>query len=134
MPETSPSPLLSDDANTFGRRAAARLRLSIPARLMTIYETQNCILIDLSQTGARIGLAAPMALGSGGFLKIGPLEVFGEAVRRMPKHGGGVNGIAFDLPLSPAAVLAVRHHAETFQRVEREVLRDQVRRWVTGEK
>lgn len=129
-----PSEADTEVANTVGRRAAARLRLSIPARLITVYATQNCILLDLSQTGARIGLAEPMAVGAGGFVMVGALEVFGEAVRRMLGHGGGVNGIVFDQPLSHADVLAVRRHAETFQRLQREGLRDQVRRWVAGEK
>lgn len=127
-PQSTPLP------DTFGRRAAARLRLSIPAQMLTVFATQHCILLDLSQTGARIGLATPMTIGDDGFLRVGQLEVFGQAVRRMIGVGGGVNGIAFDEPLSHAAVLAVRHHAETFQRVEREALRDQVRRWVAGEK
>ncbi len=132
-----PVPALSlppQAANTYGRRSAARLRLSIPARIVTIYETQNCILLDLSQTGARIGLAGPIAVGAGGLLMVGQLEIFGEVVRRKYGSGGGVNGIAFEVPLSHQDVLAVRHHAETFQKVEREGLRDQVRRWVTGEK
>ncbi len=117
-----------------GRRAAARLRLSIPVRFMTVYEFQHCILLDLSQTGARIALAAPMAVGAGGFLWVGQIEVFGEAVRCEPGMGGGINGLVFDEPLSHAAVLAVRSHAETFEQTEREALRDQVRRWVAGEK
>ncbi|PKP96705.1 MAG: hypothetical protein CVT76_06180 [Alphaproteobacteria bacterium HGW-Alphaproteobacteria-15] len=120
--------------DTFGRRAAARLRLAIPARIMTVYETHNCILLDLSQTGARIGLARPLAVGDGGYLMVAQFEVFGEVVRRKLGAGGGVNGIAFDDPVSHATVLAVRHHAETFERAQREALRDQVRCWVTGEK
>ncbi len=102
--------------------------------MLTVYEMQHCILVDLSQTGARIALAMPMAVGDGGYLKVGQFEVFGEAVRCKRGTGGGVNGIAFEAPLSHAAVLAVRHHAETFQLAERDALRNQVRRWVTGEK
>lgn len=117
-----------------GRRAAARLRLSIPVRFITIYGTHDSILLDLSQTGARIALAAPLTPGAGGYLRVANLEIFGEAVRCKYGTHGGVNGIAFDEPLSHSAVLAVRHHAETFQQRERETLRDQVRRWVAGEK
>ena len=102
--------------------------------MMTVYATHNCVLLDLSRTGALIALSEPLAIGDSGYLMVGQLEVFGETVRRMPGHGGGVNGIAFEEPLPHAAVLAVRHHAETFQRLEREALRDQVRSWVTGEK
>ncbi|HSJ77451.1 MAG TPA: PilZ domain-containing protein [Erythrobacter sp.] len=132
MPPLAATTSPADSIDNFGRRAAARLRLSIPARIVTVYETQSCILLDLSQTGARIGTANPMALGDGGFLVVGPIEVFGEAVRRMLGHGGGVNGIAFDDRLLHDDVLAVRHHAETFRQIERETLRDQVRLWVTG--
>lgn len=102
--------------------------------MLTVYETQHCILLDLSQTGARIALAMPLAIGDGGYLKVGQFEVFGTAVRCHRGTGGGVNGIEFEPPLSHAAVLAVRHHAETFQQRERDALRDQVRCWVTGEK
>ena len=132
MPPLAATTSPDDSADNFGRRAAARLRLSIPARIVTVYETQSCILLDLSQTGARIGIAKPMALGDGGFLMVGTTEVFGEAVRQALGHGGGVNGLAFDEPLLHDDVLAVRHHAETFRQIERETLREQVRRWVTG--
>lgn len=128
------NPLFSKPPESIGRRSAARLRLSIPARIMTIYDTHNCVLLDISRNGARIGLAVPLAIGGGGFLTVGQIEVFGEAVRRMVGAGGGVNGIAFDTPISDAAVLSVRRHAEIFQRTERDALREQVRRWVAGDK
>lgn len=102
--------------------------------MMTIYETHESVLLDLSRTGALIALPEPLAIGDSGYLMVGQFEVFSETVRRMPGHGGGVNGLVFDDPLSHDAVLAVRHHAETFQRLEREALRDQVRSWVTGER
>jgi len=119
---------------TIGRRAAARLRLSIPARLLTIQGIHDCILLDLSRTGARIGLAKPLPVGTDGFIKVGPVEVFGEVVRHEIGRGGGINAVRFDDHLAPDDVLAVRHHAETFRLREREHLLDQVRRWVTGEK
>lgn len=124
----------SENADTIRRRAAARLRLSIPVRLMTIYEMHNCVLLDLSRSGAKIGLAVPPPMGDVGHLRIGPVEVFGEAARRMPGAGRGVNGIAFDGRLSHAAVLVVRQHAGTFQRTEGDAFRQKVRLWVTGDK
>ncbi len=116
-----------------GRREAARLRLSIPAQLVSIYATHDCILLDLSRTGARIALAEPLAVGEGGYLRIGRLEVFCEAVRTMIGSGGGLNGLAFDDPLANDQVIAVRHFAETFEQLQRRALRDQVRKWVAGE-
>lgn len=127
------SSLPTDVANHTGRRAAARLRLSIPVRLTTIYETHNCVLLDLSRTGAQVALPVPLTIGEGGILRVGQLEVFGEVIRQMIGTGGGVNGIVFEELLPQAAVLGVRHHAETFRLKERDVLREKVRRWVAGE-
>lgn len=125
--------LPSEDPGKVGRRVAARLRLAIPARIMTIYETRNCVLLDLSRTGARVGLSAPLQIGDGGYIMVGQLAVFGEVVRRVSgTGGGGVNRIAFEEPLAHAVVLDVRHHAETFERAARDALYDQVRQWVSG--
>ncbi|NCP13323.1 MAG: PilZ domain-containing protein [Sphingomonadales bacterium] len=128
------SPDASSTAATVGRRAAARLRLSIPARFISTKGTHECVLIDLSSTGAQIAMAAPLPCGEAGFLKVAGLEVFGEAVRFVPGLGGGVNGLMFDDLLPHDAVLSVRRHAETFQQREHQALLDQVRSWVTGEK
>lgn len=117
-----------------GRRGAARLRLAVPALVITTKANDPCVLLDLSRTGARIGMARPLDLGELLYLKIARLEVFAEVVRRHCGQAGGVNGLTFDEPLPDAAVLAVRHHAETFAQRERDSLRDQVRRWVSGEK
>lgn len=116
-----------------GRRAAARLRLAIPVRLVATHVTETCVLLDLSRTGARIGLARPLAEGACLYIQIARFEVFAEVVRKQVGEGGGLNGLAFDEPLSDAAVLAVRQHAETYENREREALREQVRRWVSGE-
>ena len=116
-----------------GRRAAARLRLAIPVRMMATHATQTCVLLDLSRTGARIGLAEPLAPGELLYLRILRLDAFAEVVRHHLGESGGVNGVVFDEPLSDEVVLAVRRHAETFEQRERDTLRDQVRRWVSGE-
>lgn len=116
-----------------GRRAAARLRLAIPVKLLATHATENCVLLDLSRTGARIGLAEPLAPGEMLYLRFAGLELFGEVVRRHCGKSGGVNGMVFDEPLSDDIVLAVRRHAETFEHRQHTALRDQARRWVSGE-
>lgn len=116
-----------------GRRSAARLRLAIPARFVSIHATQACIVLDLSQSGARIGLASPIPEGQFGYLEVARFAVFGTVVRTDPGIGGGINAIAFDDPMSGRQVLEIRRFAEDFESREREALRDQVRRWVTGE-
>lgn len=119
-----------------GRRAAPRLRLAIPARFVSITATQNCIMLDISRSGARIALATPAPCRQSGYIAIGRLEVFGMVVRSERdggRGGGGVNAVAFDEPISQAEVLEIRRFAELFEQRERQSLRDQVRRWVTGE-
>jgi hypothetical protein len=129
-PAREPGP---DTPRPIGRRGAARLRLAIPVRVVSTHATQTCVLLDLSRTGARIGLAEPLAPGMCVYLEIARLEVFAEVIRRDRGAGGGINGLVFDAPLPDAEVLAVRRHAETFEQRQRDTLRDQVRRWVSGE-
>ncbi|MFN3864200.1 MAG: PilZ domain-containing protein [Erythrobacter sp.] len=129
-PATASEPVIP---RPIGRRGAARLRLAIPVRMVSTHATQSCILLDLSCTGARIGLAEPLAPGTCLYLKVARFELFAEVIRRERGAGGGINGLAFDAPLPVATVLAVREYAETFAHRQREALRDQVRRWVSGE-
>jgi hypothetical protein len=132
MPQLAVAPA-DDVPASIGRRATARLRLSIPARMVSIFATCDCILIDLSRSGAQIALAEPLALGESGYLVLGRHEAFVEVVRRTVSAEGGVNGLAFDAPLSDQDVLAVRHYAESIEQFHRRALRKQVRKWVTGE-
>lgn len=115
-----------------GRRTAARLRLAIPARFVSIYATQPCILLDISRTGARLALATPLAEGMSGLIAIARCEAFGTIVRTEHGPDGGVNAMVFDEPIGKAQVLDLRHFAENFDQRERSALRDQARRWVTG--
>jgi hypothetical protein len=115
-----------------GRRAAPRLRLSIPARIVTRYDTRNCILIDLSCTGARVGLEAPLRKGDAGLLQVGGIEPFAEIVRVLHGEAGGVNGLFFDPPLHESDVLSIRAFSERYHADEQRALREEVRRWVSG--
>lgn len=115
-----------------GRRTAPRLRLSIPARLVTRYDTRNCILVDLSCTGAQVGLENPLREGDAGVLQIGGVEPFAEVVRATRGALGGTNGLLFDPPLSEEEVLAMRAFSERYRLDEIRALREEVRRWVSG--
>jgi len=128
-----PSLAQDDTGATTGRRAAARLRLAIPARFVSITATQGCILLDISRSGARIALANPAPSRQSGYIEIGRLELFGMVVRSECLGDGGINAVAFDEPITEAEVLAIRRFAEDFELRERQSLRDQVRRWVAGE-
>ena len=113
-----------------GRRSAPRLRLSIPARLITVTESRRCILLDLSRTGAQIGLERPMSLGEAGFLQFADFEVFATVIR----NGAGLNGVEFDVPMQDEEVIAVRHYADAFEGEARRALREEARKWVDGGK
>lgn len=115
-----------------GRRSAPRLRLSIPARLVTRYDTRKCILIDLSCTGAQVGLEEPLGRDDAAVLQIGGIEPFAEVVRCVRGPQGGVNGLLFDPPLRDEEVLAVRSYSERYRLDEIRALREEVRRWVSG--
>ncbi|MGB3471326.1 MAG: PilZ domain-containing protein [Erythrobacter sp.] len=89
---------------------------------------RKCILLDISRSGAQIALERPMQVGEAGFLTFAELEVFGCVVRK----GEGVNGLEFDVALSDADVLGVRHFAEVFDADERQSLKREARAWVMG--
>ena len=113
-----------------GRRAAPRLRLSIPARLVTLYETRRCILLNLSRTGAQIGIENPLELEEAALLQVAHLEQFGLVVRR----GKGMLALAFDEPLDDQQVPEIRHYSGCIEEHERERLRNEARAWVHGAK
>ena len=121
-----------DAALPIGRCAAPRLRLSLPARIVTISESRRCILIDLSRTGAQVGLEDPLREGTDIFLQIASLDQFGTVLRRARGLRGGLNGIEFEEPLSDEDVIAMRHYAESFQNETNRALRREVQAWVTG--
>lgn len=127
------SPLTQDASVPIGRRAAARLRLAILARFVSIYSTQNCVLLDISRTGARLALADPLTEQKSGVVAFAQFELFGLIVRADQGTDGGANAMAFDDPITEAAILDVRRLAEGFETRERLALRDMVRRWVAGE-
>ncbi len=118
--------------NLVGRRSAARLRLSVPARLVTLYDTRRCILVDISRSGAQIGLQKPLGKNEGAVLKIAGVDQFGTVVRCDVGPNGGVNGLKFDTPLTDADVLAMRQYAVSLEDHENRTLRQEVRAWVDG--
>lgn len=126
-------PLAPDGSLAVGRRASARLRLALPGRFTAISGTQNCIIVDLSRTGARLAVVRPIPAGQQGYVELGRFELFGSIVRLEQRSGGGLNAISFDEPLAKAQVLEIRRYAEHFAERESAALREQARRWVNGQ-
>lgn len=118
----------ADASNKVGRRAAPRLRLSLPARFVSVEETHKAILLNLSRTGAQIAILNSVREGEGGILECGKLKAFGVVAR----SEFSINAIAFEEPLSEEDVLDIRRYYEEFEERERRQLIETARQWVTG--
>lgn len=95
------------------RRAHSRLRLGIPARLLTLEGQQWVTLVDLSQSGARIVLGTSGKV-SGGLLRWLGFEAFGDPAWQ----AGEELALHFDQPIELDWLI------ETRQRAPGEVNRD----------
>jgi len=112
-----------------GRRRRSRLRVRLPARVITLSETHNAILFDLSLLGAKARIGAPVRVGGDVVLEWNGHEAFGEVVWCQQ----GFCGIAFFEAISPDLLLATREYNETAQLPQdREIVRQTARQWVEG--
>ena len=89
------------------RRAHSRLRLGIPARLLTLEGQQWVTLVDLSQSGVRITLERPRTVSGGGLLRWLGYEAFGDAAWQC----GEELALHFDEPIDRAWLIETRHRA-----------------------
>lgn len=108
MNAASPKPNFLQPQIT-GRRTKPRVRLHIPAHVILLQGLVNCQLDDLSQTGARVTIAARLpGIGAGVVLQTNRLDVFGTVVWSQ----GACFGIAFEEPLPLHEVVNERHFAD----------------------
>ncbi|MCY1672404.1 PilZ domain-containing protein [Novosphingobium sp. SL115] len=112
-----------------GKRAAARVRLHLPARVELLTGTQKCFLEDLSVSGAAIIPRDRLPrIGDSVVVICNPIDAFGVVV--WARHGRF--GVSFDEPLPMTQVIALRHVADDFADSERERFREEARAWVQG--
>ncbi len=114
---------------SIGRRAAPRLRLSLPAQLIAVEKAHTCILLNLSRTGAQVAILEAMREGEGAILRCGVINHFALVTR----SEFGLNALVFDEPLTDAVVLETRRYHENFEERERRALIETARKWATGE-
>lgn len=114
---------------TIGRRAAPRLRISLPAQLIAVEKAHTCILLNLSRTGAQVAILDAMREGEGAILRCGIINHFAIVTR----SEFGLNALVFDEPLTDAIVLETRRYHENFEERERRALIETARKWATGE-
>ena len=112
-----------------GRRAAPRLRLSLPGQLIAVDRVHRCILLNLSRTGAQVAILDAMREGEGAILKCGVIDHFAIVTR----SEFGLNALEFEEPLTDSQVLEIRHYYENFEERERRALIDTARKWVRGD-
>ncbi len=117
---------LTHDARAV-RRRHSRLRVSLPARLITLDGTVTVTLLDLSFRGAKVVTArADLRRGANAVLSWASFEAFCS----LAWVNGDLCGLDFDAPLKPAVLIATRDIADAAPRVD--TRRDAARDWVSG--
>jgi len=96
----------TDDASKpeLGRRRFSRLRVCIPARLVSIYGTQIVQVTNVGAAGVMVAWSERVRAGSEARLIGGNFELFGHVVWSEDQLGG----VAADRPLSDALILSMR--------------------------
>lgn len=122
-------PIALDPIPNTGRRTAPRLRLSLRARLTAVEGVQECLLINISCSGAQLVLLEPLKVGEAAQLKCSMLDEFVIITRQDFR----LNGVQFEAPVAKDMILQLRNYYETFDRRERRELTDAARKWVTGD-
>jgi hypothetical protein len=117
---------LAADFDFHPRRRKARLRVGIPATLVTLDGRQDISLVDLSETGARVKVENAETIGNGVLHWLG-FEAFGSIVWRR----GQTVGIHFDSPIDSDWVLTTREWLPKLPSSKEELKRF-ARDWVNG--
>ncbi len=117
----------SEDASA-GRRRHSRLRVHLPARLITLEGTLPATLLDLSFLGGKVVLgAAVLRRGASAVLSWGSFEAFCTVAWTR----GQSCGLDFDTPLKPQVLIATRDLADATPKVD--ASRVAAQSWVVGE-
>lgn len=110
-----------------GRRDTPRLKLQIPAQVMTLSGPEPVLLLDLSQTGARIACRAKPAFKRG-VLHWMNFECYGEVVWVKEQ----ICALRFDPEIDLDVVLATRTDApDEWQRQSDNII-EAARHWASG--
>ena len=91
------------------RRKAGRLRLRLPAQIITPKGTERVVLCDLSEDGARVFARTDLPRGRDVVLRWGQSEAFGSVVWER----AGFHGLQFEEPLARAVLVAARAMQDT---------------------
>ena len=111
-----------------GKRYFSRARLNLPARLVTFNGTSDCVLIDLSRSGAKLGASECPRVGSMVVVEGLPIELFGTVRWAI----SGLFGFEFDAPLPLDRVIALRYYADDEAERQKQAQLTYARNWVEG--
>lgn len=111
-----------------GRRASPRLRLRLPALMITLDGQGPAVLENISATGARIQSRFALHQGSSCVLRMPGLELFADVA--WCAHGRC--GLTFEHPLSQAELLRLRSLDAQALPSERDTSKDWARAFVSG--
>ena len=110
-----------------GRRRHSRLRVHLPAKLITLDGTVSATLLNLSYSGAKLLLGAKaMRRGSSAVLNWGTFEAFCTVAW----VAGGHCGLDFDEALGSQVLIATRDLADITPRVDAN--RAAAQEWAAG--
>ncbi len=121
--------LSNDYANHVGRRSAARLRLHLPGRLALIGRNSDCLIENISVSGAQLMAEHPPMIGAMGQLYCEMIQSYFEVIWR----AGSLVGVEFDEALQEQDILALRRINDSYSELQRMEIRRIARRWVNGE-
>jgi len=102
-----------------GKRIGNRLRLGLPAKLVLTHETRDCVLDDISASGARIAMDSGVATGRNVMLHFHELRV--PALVAWCEDGEC--GLRFEEPLpleDMQGFLWIKQNPDLYQRICRE--------------
>ncbi|WP_416172381.1 PilZ domain-containing protein [Allopontixanthobacter sp.] len=114
--------------NPTGRRGTARLRVSIPARLILRGGSCACALESISQTGARVVCKTAVDIGATGVLQCMELDILCSVVR----VEGGYIGLQFDEDVDAQALQKIRQQHDILINTRICNNRLHAKRWATG--
>ena len=91
-----------------GRRTHSRLRVFIPAKLISVFGTQQVLIQNLSQSGIKLRWTEPVRAASDVVIVWSHHELFGKIVWAESHYGG----VLLEEPLSQVLILSMRARDE----------------------
>ena len=118
----------SSVVNPAGRRGKPRLRLNLPGQLGLVSGRLNCVVDDISQSGARVALENQLTPGASIMLHLLGIEAFGMLVWTTPVHCG----MQFDEMLPYSTLVTLRARLDHWKHDELQNRRLSARAWAQG--